>query len=119
MVRLILGLIVIIGLLLIGLLFATPLGLFDFWGYHAGTARLTYFAITVALGGTVKVLYEYHKRSFVKKLQESSFAMCVQCGYSLKTLPCIHKCPECGAAYDLRSVASVWQRWALGEEKVS
>lgn len=44
----------------------------------------------------------------VRKLIRQDFAQCFECGYCLTGLPEQHRCPECGARYELKHVRERW-----------
>lgn len=47
-------------------------------------------------------------RRIVRKLVQQDFAQCFDCGYCLTGLPEQHRCPECGARYELKHVRARW-----------
>lgn len=58
-------------------------------------------------------IYRHYRRKFCKRLTESHFDLCTNCGYSLQGLPDEHICPECSAAYSREEIAAKWKNWAL------
>ena len=46
---------------------------------------------------------------FHKKLKRHEFRICLQCAYPLVGLPAKHKCPECGASYEMDQLGQTWR----------
>jgi hypothetical protein len=80
-----------------------------------GDLELAIAAVLVLLF-TVPLMGAYfvRRRRWRETAVESDFAICPECGYSLKGLPDKHACPECGKPYDLSVVRRAWRRH-LGE----
>ena len=51
----------------------------------------------------------FSTRRFHKKLKRHDFNVCLQCGYPLAGLPAKHKCPECGASYEMDQLGQTWR----------
>ncbi len=43
-----------------------------------------------------------------RQAAENDCCLCLHCGYSLRGLPAVHRCPECGATYDIEEVKQRW-----------
>jgi|GEM_PF-2340359 len=50
-------------------------------------------------------------RSFLRKLREAQYLICLTCGQNLTGLPEDHKCPECGTAFNAATLADRWTAW--------
>ncbi len=46
-----------------------------------------------------------------RRLTESEFRICTECGFDLRTLPDRHQCPECGSTYDYDTLKKQWKEW--------
>jgi hypothetical protein len=47
---------------------------------------------------------------FNRKLEEWDYQICTDCGYPLKGLPAVHRCPECGAEYNVGKLETYWKQ---------
>ncbi len=51
------------------------------------------------------------ERRFERCVRERAYEVCLNCGYSLRGLPEIHRCPECGVEFVKESVRAEWRAW--------
>lgn len=67
----------------------------------------------ILIGGVC--LFWFRARIAYSKLEKLNFEVCPNCEYPLKGLPPEHRCPECGAPYEIGRVRKTWKetlRWA-------
>jgi hypothetical protein len=55
------------------------------------------------------VIPAYRERRFQRAVRALQYDLCLNCGYDLRWLPDLHRCPECGVGYDRKGVRSTWQ----------
>ena len=93
------------------------IGLLDAYGVISLGARdflRTAFICLVVMpvvGVIVTALVARKMRVIRELLLEADYAVCVRCLYSLRGLPHVHTCPECGASYDAPEIKRQWLLW--------
>lgn len=50
-------------------------------------------------------------RRLRKKVLDNEFRVGIDCAYCLRHLPAKHRCPECGAEYDVIELEHKWVAW--------
>ena len=60
-----------------------------------------------------QILYRHYRRRFYKRLTDSDFSLCPNCGYSLQGLPDEHICPECSGPFSREEITVKWKTWVL------
>jgi len=55
--------------------------------------------------------YSRKRRRLMDRLFASDYGLCLRCAYDLTGLEPSHKCPECGAFYELTEVKTIWSQW--------
>jgi predicted RNA-binding Zn-ribbon protein involved in translation (DUF1610 family) len=53
------------------------------------------------------------KRRFYARLRQDDFEVCQTCAYSLKGLPNLHRCPECGSVFHRDATRRSWENWMM------
>ena len=41
----------------------------------------------------------------------NEYRVCILCGYSLRDLPDVYRCPECGVKYTISDLEIAWKEW--------
>jgi len=57
--------------------------------------------------------YSWAKKRFYALLRQANFEVCQTCAYSLKGLPDLHRCPECGTVFHRDATRRSWERWMM------
>lgn len=100
-----------------GILAAPIIGLADAYAIIAISAGLmrrvsifSFFLLPVIAAFAVVVEYVYLCR-LRKRVRQTNYRLCPQCGFWLAGLPRKHTCPECGSSYCLDDVEVLWRTW--------
>lgn len=51
------------------------------------------------------------ERRFHNAIRLVRYEVCLRCGYDLSGLSDVHRCPECGLAYEKGQVRAAWEAW--------
>jgi len=52
-----------------------------------------------------------HHRAIRARVRRFDGMVCTRCGYALKALPAVHRCPECSLPFEIDSVREAWALW--------
>lgn len=74
---------------------------------------LPFLGYGLALVGGILWMTAYTrcKRQIAARVRREGLEICYECGYELRGLPDLHRCPECGTPYNKAMVVERWRAW--------
>jgi predicted RNA-binding Zn-ribbon protein involved in translation (DUF1610 family) len=81
--------------------------------FSSGPTVLVLGAAVAAVGVAAisGIMLRRKSQRLIALVHANAFEHCLHCGYQLTGLPASHRCPECGADYELDDVREKWRMY--------
>lgn len=105
-----LGLWVLIGLHMAGILELPPRTI--------GVLKHLAMPIAVICMLVLAIVPRVRSQSFTKRVRDCNYELCLRCGYWIRELPTLYKCPECGTKYEITQTLATWRKFLEPESNL-